>query len=184
MTTSLSSIPALEDGGAPTFEQLYVQYREYVGLYIAHTTYCAVYSNADMVDDIVQEVFLKVWRIWARTPQEPVSSALIFTIAHTTCIDWLRKKQRTLRRHEILAERHEACLVAPDRLADIEEVECVRLAWDTLRPRDAFALKYLAYGYSYREVAAMMGASETAYKTWVRRARQALRAAMQEQDAS
>ena len=49
-------------------------------------------GNQDDTSDIVQEVFVKVWRNFGRFDQSKSFRTWIFTIAKRTAIDWLKKK--------------------------------------------------------------------------------------------
>ena len=50
-------------------------------------------GNREAASDIVQEVFLKVWKNLKKFDPQKNFKTWIFTIARNTTIDWLRKKQ-------------------------------------------------------------------------------------------
>lgn len=49
-------------------------------------------GNADNTSDIMQEVFVKVWKNLKNFDQSKSFKTWIFTIAKRTSIDWLKKK--------------------------------------------------------------------------------------------
>lgn len=51
-------------------------------------------GNAGDAEDITQEVFVKVWRHIKDFRPEANFKTWVFTIAHRTTIDWLRKRKR------------------------------------------------------------------------------------------
>ncbi len=142
MKTPTLSIPDLEAtdqrSTMPTFEALYEAYHAPIRRYVARTVYSAAPADPDMVEDIVQDTFIKVWRAYPGDPHRQQSyGPWIFTIARHTCIDWLRKQQRTHSHQEALTEWHACHLLAADDLLPVETRELLCSACLTLRTRDA-----------------------------------------------
>lgn len=142
-------------------------------------------GNADAVEDLAQETFLRVFRGLAYFDQRARLSTWVYTIAHHVAIDYLRKQGRATEEeadahddrddplHRLRAETaldpEEA--LASRRLGELLLVEVARLPEKYRLP-----VVYIAIdGLDYDTVAKMLGAPVGTVKTLVFRGKQMLR---------
>ncbi len=121
-------------------------------------------------EEVMQEVLLEVWRTASRfDPATGSAAAWITTLAHRRAVDRVRSEQRAARR-EIRAA---AAAIAYDEVADAVEASLDRervrrcLAGLTELQRESVTLAYYG-GYSYREVALLLGVAVGTVKTRMR----------------
>lgn len=121
-------------------------------------------------EEVVQEVLLEVWRSAARfDPAAGSAAAWIATMAHRRAVDRVRSEQKASEREL----RAATAAVAYDEVVDAVETslehERVRrcLGGLTDLQREAVTLAYYG-GYSYREVAALLGVAVGTVKTRMR----------------
>jgi len=121
-------------------------------------------------EEVMQEVLLEVWRTAARfDPQVGTATAWVMTLAHRRAVDRVRSEQKAAEREL----RAAVASVAYDEVADAVEArlehERVRrcLAALTDLQRESVTLAYYQ-GYSYPEVAKLLGVSVGTIKTRMR----------------
>jgi RNA polymerase sigma-70 factor, ECF subfamily len=121
-------------------------------------------------EEVMQEVLLEVWRSAARfDPAVGSAAAWITTLAHRRAVDRVRSEQRAAQR-EIRAATAD---VAYDEVADAVETSLDRervrrcLAGLTELQRESVTLAYYG-GYTYREVAQLLGVAVGTVKTRMR----------------
>jgi RNA polymerase sigma-70 factor (ECF subfamily) len=121
-------------------------------------------------EEVTQEVLLEVWRSASRfDPREGSASAWLMTLAHRRAVDRVRSAQASAERER----RAPAAVPSYDHVA--EEVEArleaqrVRRCLDSLTglQRESVMLAYYG-GYSYREVASLLGVALGTVKTRMR----------------
>jgi RNA polymerase sigma-70 factor, ECF subfamily len=158
-------------------------FRVLASLYSARLfAYCKrLTGSASIAEDLVQEVFLRVWtRANSYEPRAKLSTYL-FHIAHNLAIDELRKaKSRGSEVDEELpgSERNpERSLLRKQASLRLEEA----LLLLAERQRAALLLKYSDH-LSQAEVAEVLGLSEEATESLLARARKTLRALMNEEE--
>jgi RNA polymerase sigma-70 factor (ECF subfamily) len=159
-------------GDVAAFQELYDRYEG--RLY----GFCLRYlGDRDAAADAFQEVFERL--IDARNKYEPRSrfASWLFTIARRVCLDRLRED----RRNESLEAGAERPVLEvddtghpDDDLARRDEVQRLIRALPVKQREVLLLSKY--YGFSYGEIAEMLGSSEVAVKQRAYRALQALRA--------
>jgi RNA polymerase sigma-70 factor, ECF subfamily len=121
-------------------------------------------------EEVMQEVLLEVWRSAARfDPAAGSAAAWISTLAHRRAVDRVRSEQRAA-----LREIRAATAAVPyDEVADAVEASLDRervrhcLAGLTELQREAVTLAYYG-GYTYREVAQLLGVAVGTVKTRMR----------------
>ena len=136
-----------------------------------------------LAEDLTQETFIKAFRSMATFDPKRKLSSWLFTIAHNTAIDSLRKK--TLQMVELESEAEERSLL--DRLPSTSETtpEAAAMDGDTarifeeelrqLRPEYAEILVLrFQQGLAYEEIAEITGLPMGTVKTHLFRARRAL----------
>jgi len=121
-------------------------------------------------EEVAQEVLLEVWRTAARfDPSRGSAATWVMTIAHRRAIDRVRSEAA-------LAEREHKAAQFPavvDEVADSAEAsldaERVRVCLDGLTDlqRESITLAYYG-GYSYPEIAALLGTALSTIKTRIR----------------
>jgi RNA polymerase sigma-70 factor (ECF subfamily) len=179
---------AVREDDSAAFERLVSQYQRRLLTVLQHWL-----GNRDLAEDLVQEVFLRVFR--ARKNYEPTArfSTWIFTIAHNVA----RNARRTLaRRREVhmqqqttesqeLATLEELAKAAsgmmPTRQLDKREMsDVVNMAIGLLNERQRMAVLLCKFeGMSYVDIADTMGMTPSAVKSLLSRARGNLRDALE-----
>jgi RNA polymerase sigma-70 factor, ECF subfamily len=121
-------------------------------------------------EEVMQEVLLEIWRSAARfDPAAGSAAGWITMLAHRRAVDRVRSEQRAAQR-EIRAT---TAAVAYDEVADAVEASLDRervrrcLAGLTELQRQAVTLAYYG-GYTYREVAELLGVAVGTVKTRMR----------------
>lgn len=142
-----------------------------------------VLANRSMAEEITQEVFLRLWDHADRfDPERGTLRSYLLAVTHGRAVDQLRsdsaRRAREERDHRMQAEsgydlEHE--------VADLVVGEQVREALDGLPEgeRQAIELAYFG-GYTYREVASMLGEPEGTVKTRIRTGLRRLRTGLAE----
>jgi RNA polymerase sigma-70 factor, ECF subfamily len=121
-------------------------------------------------EEVMQEVLLEVWRTAARfDPAAGSATAWIMTVAHRRAVDRVRSEQRA-------AERELRAATASIAYDDVSETVEITLDQERVRrclngltelQRESVALAYYG-GYSYREVAQLLGVAVGTVKTRMR----------------
>jgi RNA polymerase sigma-70 factor, ECF subfamily len=121
-------------------------------------------------EEVMQEVLLEVWRTAARfDPTAGSASAWIATLAHRRAVDRVRSEQSA-------AQRELRAAVAPVDYDDVTEAVETSLEQERVRrclgsltdlQREAVTLAYYQ-GYTYREVAGLLGVAVGTVKTRMR----------------
>jgi RNA polymerase sigma-70 factor, ECF subfamily len=109
-------------------------------------------SDRAMSDDIVQDTFVKVWKNLEKYNPEYSFKTWLYTIAHNTTLDWLKKRKSTVFsdfENEIGENSFVDSLAddspLPDQLfADEENVTLLEKAFDKISPlyREILTLHY------------------------------------------
>jgi RNA polymerase sigma-70 factor, ECF subfamily len=121
-------------------------------------------------EEVAQEVMLEVWRMAARfDPALGGAATWVMTIAHRRAIDRVRSAAAAAEREQITADfRIPADEVAETVEASLERERVRRcLGGLTEAQRESITLAYYG-GYSYREVAALLGTALGTIKTRIR----------------
>lgn len=130
-----------------------------------------------MAEEVLQETFLRVYK--ERAAFRPVATfkTWAFTIAHNLCMDILRSAPRNLEvAADPLPEVADPALTPLDHLDRADREAAVRRALAELSSEDRELLLLSRYhGFRYRDIAAMVGASEEAVKMRAYRALTRLR---------
>lgn len=179
---------AVRDGDSAAFEQLVSRYQARLLTVLQHWL-----GSRDQAEDLVQEVFLRVFR--ARQNYQPAArfSTWIFTIAHNVA----RNARRTLaRRREVQMQQQTsesrelvaleeiakaASGLMPTRQVDKREMsDVVNLAISALSERQRMAVLLCKFeGMSYVDIAATMEMTPSAVKSLLSRARSNLKEALE-----
>jgi RNA polymerase sigma-70 factor (ECF subfamily) len=170
----------VKGGNAAAFEELVLRYQNRLLTVLEHLV-----GNRELAEDLVQEVFLRVFR--ARERYEPGAkfSTWLFTIANNVASNALRSRSR--RREVGVPESNgsdssplsldqlakAASSFMPTRALDkAEQAEMVRHAVAALSERQRMALLLAKFeGMSYQDIADSMDLSVQAIKSLLSRAR-------------
>lgn len=85
----LAIIEQFQDGDLSAFDELMERYKKRMFSYVYKSV-----KNWDDTDDLVQEIFIKVFKALPRWEPRAKFSTWIYTIAHHICIDYHRAKSR------------------------------------------------------------------------------------------
>jgi len=129
--------------------------------------YCLKYlqSKAD-ADDIVQDVFEKLWE--NRKKVDFVKSkSWLFTTAHNRMLNFIKRQNRISYVNEVESNERQTC-----QIHQIELVEIIEHSLSTLPPvqKSIILLRDLE-GYNYKEIGDMLMLSESQVKVYLFRAR-------------
>lgn len=144
-----------------------------------------VVNSESQAEDLVQDVFLRVWRARARYKPAAKFSTWIFHIAHNVASNALRDGRRRKEFQTSGSEDDEMGPVGLEQMAmattgampvrrmdKVERAEMVRMAIEALNERQRMALMLCKFeGLSYQEIAESMGLSVQAVKSLLSRAR-------------
>jgi len=138
-----------------------------------------------LAEDVVQEVFLSVWRDPSRyQPSRGAFSSWLLTVVHHKAVDAVRR-EGVHRRRQVVMDDETTDRMAPDNPgADQNAIgnvvgDNVRKAINDLPPEQAKTMMLAYYGgYTQREVAAIVGVPLGTVKSRMFAASQRLRAAL------
>lgn len=142
---------------------------------LVHGVVLRVVRDPSHTEEVVQEVFVELWRVAPRFDAERGTvTSWVATIAHRRAVDRVRSEQSSRNRTEREANKvdrdHDSVAeaVVDHDQTDFERRR-VRRALDRLTPmqRQAVELAYFG-GHTYREVAALLDVPEGTIKTRIR----------------
>jgi len=132
------------------------------------------------VDDVVQEVFLSLWRAPERfQPGRGNLASYLVVLTRTKTIDAVRSNQAWQRRHlKHEDQRTQSAAIEDVVMAGVSAVE-LRTALRALPMTERVAIELAFFGgYSYREVATQLSAPEGTIKSRIRSGLRRLEAAL------
>jgi len=133
----------------------------------------AITGRSDSVEDLAQQVFIKMVRALDRLQAPAQFESWLFRLARNTCIDHLRRQK--LRRIFLpFAPEHEN-VPEPEGAVDSEELDALKHALEQLRPQDRALLALVQEGRSHGEIAESLNTTIAAVKARLHRAREHLR---------
>jgi RNA polymerase sigma-70 factor (ECF subfamily) len=144
------------------------------------------FRNRAQSEEIVQEVFLRIWRARARYEPNAKFTTWMYTIASRACLNELRRAGRR-RGEESLDEGRQvedsAGPARPDRAMEAAQVrDAIQQSLAGMPDNQRSALVLTRFGgHSYAEAASLLGLSESAVKSLIFRATTAIRTALDEQ---
>ena len=121
--------------------------------------------SADDTEDVVQDVFLALFRHFCLGRSRDNVPGWLFQVTHNLALKQ-RKRIRTRwardGRHEVAIAHHTRIDASPnpeERLAEIERLQSIRAVLPTLPARDRRCLYLRAEGLRYRDIAKVLGLS-------------------------
>ncbi|HVU23934.1 MAG TPA: RNA polymerase sigma factor [Opitutus sp.] len=133
----------------------------------------AITGRSDAVEDLAQQVFIKMIRALGRLHEVSQFEAWLFRLARNTCIDHLRR-QKLRRIFTPFGAEHENIPEPPGAVGS-EELDALRHALRQLPPKDRALLALAQEGRSQVEMAEATGTTVMAVKARLHRAREKLR---------
>ena len=168
------------DGDALAFEQLIHRYQGRLLRVLQH-----IVGSESVAEDLVQDVFMRIWR--ARKNYEPTAkfTTWIFHIANNVASNSLRDRNRRKEFQVTTGDPESSAILTLDQMAtastssmparkldSVERAEIVRAAVEALNERQRMALLLCKFeGLSYQEIATTMDLSVQAVKSLLSRAR-------------
>ncbi len=163
----LELVRRLQAGDRDAVDDLYVRFRR-----PAFSLARRILGDDTMAEDVLQDVFLSVWRDpWAYERGRGTFASWLLAVVHHKAVDAVRREESQRRRTAQAGD--ELMLAEPMATRDVEEeawsrvvAEQVRTALGALTApqREALTLAYYG-GYTQREVAALTGAPLGTVKT-------------------
>jgi RNA polymerase sigma-70 factor (ECF subfamily) len=152
---------------------------------IAYSIILRITRNTGAAEDLVQEVFMRVWnRIGDFDDARGSLNSWILTIARNIAIDYIRSSHSRFDAKTLPLDKTDFAAVSykPNEIADkLDNSKAVRQAFATLNLQQRKVLE-MAYfeGFSQSEIALRLEEPLGTVKSWMRAALSRLRTAMQE----
>jgi len=161
------------DGNEQAFAQLVSKYQTMV-----FSTIYRYIGNHDDVEDLAQEVFIKIWRNIQKFKGKSKLSTWIYRITANHCLTYRSKHRQTPLSLEGLTEQGttpESLTMRPDYETK-HKIEQVKQAVQELPPRQRLALVLSQFEErTYKEIAEIMDISISSVESLIFRARTALK---------
>jgi len=133
--------------------------------------------NADDCQDLVQEILLQAWRSLPTFKGKASASTWFYRVALNTALGWQRKEHYRRIRQQPVLEVEDASIVGSDSSQQAAQRETVERLYHAIRqlPKTdaALVLLYLE-DLSYRQIAEVLGISESNVGVKLNRAKKAL----------
>jgi len=166
-----------QQGDARAFEALVVKYQRRVARHVARWV-----KRASDVEDVVQEVFMKVYRGLASFKGESAFYTWVYQIARNTAFNFLTRQSKLVVLQDDAGggegddrgDTHGSDSEDPERIMLAQQIsDTVKLAMDKLQPELAEALVlYEVEGKQYKEIAQMLQIPIGTVRTRIFRARE------------
>ncbi len=166
-------IQQVAQGNENAFEQLVKKYQHSV----FNTIYRSI-ENYDDVEDVAQEVFIKVWRYAKSFKRKSKFSTWLYRIVVNQCLNYRRKHKQRLVSLDEMSEKEkipESLIIEVDH-EQRKKAEIVRNALNELPERQKITLVLSKYeGRTYTEIAEMMKVSVSSVESLIFRAKTSLK---------
>ncbi len=156
-----------QEGDEASFEELFRRYYDMVYGVLFRLT-----GTRQAAEDLLQEVFLRLYRRPLRHGENV--AGWLYRVAINVGYNALRAEGRRSRREQKAAVREEDASVAPEEaVSRRQDRQRVRLALACLPERSAKLLLLREAGFSYREMAELVGVAPGSVGTLLARAQEA-----------
>ena len=156
------------------YKKFYDQYRNKLFSYLVYLS-----GDPETSKDIMQESFTRHFKYYRDDPA--ASPALLFTIARNALIDHHRGQNRFRDEpvfiDEVVVDEEQSIIVR-------EDCKRVRQSLARLNKTDQEILSMAVSGVAYKEIATVMGISESSVKVRIHRTRTKLRQMLSDEEAS
>lgn len=143
---------------------------------IIHKVVAGYANSAADRHDLRQEIMLQLWRSYPRYSPERTFSTWMYRIALNVAISFLRKNTRPLRQTLPLDDlSYEVADQSGDSPEPDERVALLQQVIASLEPLDRALLLLYLDEHSYREIASILGLTETNVATKLNRLKQRVR---------
>jgi RNA polymerase sigma-70 factor (family 1) len=176
---SAEQIPATDSGGAssPTFRQLFDTHAEALRRYAQR-----IVRSRDAAEDLVQEVFFRLWRGWETVEVGPGIRAYLYVATRSRALNYLRHEDTEAHARVLAFPRGvtgEKPALPPEGERKLEGDDITRAIEQVLasmppRQREVAALR-LRHQLSTADIAAKLGISPRTVEVHIARATKALR---------
>ncbi len=148
MATEEELILRIKNGDAHAFEQLYELYKGPIANLLYRLTF-----DRERVDDLMQEIFFRVWRGAQTFRGASKVSTFVFRVAYNVFLSDNRKKRPKPKEFEKITDQ-----APPDALIAEERIQQVQAAIKQLPENDRMILVLSEYnGLSYDEIVEVLG---------------------------
>jgi RNA polymerase sigma-70 factor (ECF subfamily) len=124
--------------------------------------------------DLTQEIMLQLWKAYPRYSPDRPFSTWMYRIAFNVAISFLRRNTRPIRQTVALDDIEHELPEEPSREAD-ERIALLQNAIATLEPLNRALLLLYLDDHSHRDIAAILGITETNVATKLSRLKERLR---------
>ena len=171
--TDTELIQQIVQGDERAFDQLVSKYQ--------HSVFNIIYryiGNYEDVEDVAQEVFIKIWQNAHSFKGKSKFSTWLYRIVVNQCLDYRSKHKRKLVSLDEMTEKEqtpESLIVEVDH-EQRKKAEIVRKAVGDLPERQRIAIVLSKFeDKSYKEIAEIMGVSLSAVESLIFRAKESLK---------
>ncbi|MNZ92830.1 RNA polymerase sigma factor [Sphingobacterium multivorum] len=166
-------INRVKSGDQDAFEQLYKSYSRKLTYRLLH-----LLKSEELAQDILQDVFLKVWEVRDRLDPELSFGAFLFTIASNYCKKSFRKAllDQVYYHHNTFEEAYSPIEWQLDQ-KDAQQVLATVLEKLTPRQKEVFTLHKIE-GHSYKEISERLGISTNTINQLMQQANKQLKAGL------
>lgn len=162
-------------GQSDAYATIVRRYQQYV-----FTLVLRYVPQRELAEELAQDVFVKAYNFLSDYREESKFSTWLYTIVHTTCLSWLRKKPSPVRSLDEDELQHAVLPYAQHSAGNTTEQRSQKMmiesAINMLRPDDAEVLTlYYQAEQSIEEIALITGTPPGTIKVKLHRARLKLR---------
>ncbi|WON93791.1 RNA polymerase sigma factor [Sphingobacterium sp. UGAL515B_05] len=166
-------INRIKKGDQAAFEQIYLQYARK----LAHRL-LQLLKSEEIAQDILQDVFLKVWEVRDRLNPEQSFGAFLYTIATNYCKKSFRRSllDQTYHHHNTFEEAYSPIEQQLNQ-KDAQQILSAALEKLTPRQKEVFTLHKIE-GRNYNEISALLGISPNTINQLMQQANKQLKAGL------
>ena len=152
------SFESIRNGDIKAIETLFKEF---------YPSMCAIairfVSDKDVAQDIVQEVFIKLWEKRTSYEEIPNLKTFLYVSIKNLCFNYLRDKKETIdyTNQEVINREYHF----KNRLIEEETYRIVSHAIDSLPPQSSKIIKMCLEGKQNKEIAEILGISVNSVKT-------------------
>ncbi len=129
-------------------DQLFTRYNKKIFNFVFRLT-----GDSDQSKDIVQETFIRVYKILMSGSIIQNQKAIIFKIAYNLFIDKFRKNKNTINNNSLLEQRQHEILNPEENYLNTENRELLTKGIKRMKRKEQILLDLYAENFSYKEMA-------------------------------